>query len=218
MTELAKRAVMNRHISARKRSVMRSRISVRCITFSIVVCIHVLGSVAIGENVSLSESYPRQKLREILIPCTEWRPFARAKDRPAWAAISGPIRDRFIKLGEESLGKDVPNLPASLYLEYRRVGNRSNYQDVWLERRKMLHCLVLAECMEGNGRFLDSIANVVWAICEESSWTFPAHIGAQKAGSGLPDVTEPIVALFSAETASSLAWTVYLRKDQLDSG
>jgi len=195
---------------------MRSRISFRCITFSIVVCIQALGSVVIGENVSLSESYPKQELQGILIPRTEWRPFAKAKDRSAWAAISEPIRDKFITLGEEFLGKDVPNLPATLYLEYRRMGNRSNYQDVWLERRKMLHCLVLAECMERKGRFLDAIANVIWAICEESSWTFPAHVGAQKADSGLPDVTEPIVALFSAETASSLVWTVYLLKEQLD--
>jgi len=195
---------------------MRSRISFRCITFSIVVCIQALGSVVIGENVSLSESYPKQELQGILIPRTEWRPFARAKDRSAWAAISEPIRDKFITLGEEFLGKDVPSLPATLYLEYRRMGNRSNYQDVWLERRKMLHCLVLAECMERKGRFLDAIANVIWAICEESSWTFPAHVGAQKADSGLPDVTEPIVALFSAETASSLVWTVYLLKEQLD--
>ena len=195
---------------------MRSRISFRSITFSIVVCIQALGSVVIGENVSLSESYPKQELQGILIPRTEWRPFARAKDRPAWAAISEPIRDKFITLGEEFLGKDVPSLPATLYLEYRRMGNRSNYQDVWLERRKMLHCLVLAECMERKGRFLDAIANVIWAICEESSWTFPAHVGAQKTDSGLPDVTEPIVALFSAETASSLVWTVYLLKEQLD--
>ena len=195
---------------------MRSRISFRCITFSIVVCIQALGSVVIGENVSLSESYPKQELQGILIPRTEWRPFARAKDRSAWAAISEPIRDKFITLGEEFLGKDVPSLPATLYLEYRRMGNRSNYQDVWLERRKMLHCLVLAECMERKGRFLDAIANVIWAICEESSWTFPAHVGAQKADSGLPDVTEPIVALFSAETASSLVWAVYLLKEQLD--
>jgi hypothetical protein len=60
------------------------------------------------------------------------------------------------------------------------------------------------------------LANAIWAICEESSWTFPAHISVQKAGSGLPDNSEPIVALFSAETASSLAWVVYLLEDQLD--
>ncbi|UCF16359.1 MAG: heparinase II/III family protein [Phycisphaerales bacterium] len=195
---------------------MRSRISVCNITFAVIACMLASSCIAAGGNISLGELYPKEKLDDILIPRAQWRPFAKAKDRTAWTSIAESIQDKFIGLGQEYLGKDVPNLPATLYLEYRRVGNRSNYQDVWLERRKMLHCLVLAECIEGKGRFLDAVANVIWAICEESSWTFPAHIGAQKAGSGLPDVTEPIVALFSAETASSLAWTVYLLKEQLD--
>ncbi len=195
---------------------MRSRISVCKIAFLVSAFILACGSIVIGDNISLSELYPRDKLGRLLIPRAQWRPFAEAKDRPAWTSIAEPIRSRVVNLGNDYLGKDVPNLPASLYLEYRRTGNRSNFQSIWLERRKMLHCLVLAECVEGKGRFLDSIANVIWSICEESSWTFPAHIGAQKAGSGLPDVGEPIVALFSAETASSLAWTVYLLKEQLD--
>ncbi|MHC4542734.1 MAG: hypothetical protein ACYS74_23625, partial [Planctomycetota bacterium] len=95
-------------------------------------------------------------------------------------------------------------------------GNRSNYEGLWKQRRTMLHCLVVAECIEGRGRFLDKIADVVWAICEESSWTYPAHIGPQEAGVGLPDVDEPMVALFSAETGSSLAWTWYLLRERLD--
>ena len=199
-----------------ERLAMQSRISVGRITFLAGVFILALSSIVVGDNVSLSELYPKEKLGNLLIPRAQWKPFAKAKDRTAWTSIAKPVRDKFIGFSEEYLGKDVPNLPASLYLEYRRIGNRSNYQNIWLERRKMLHCLVLAECMEGKGRFLDAVANVTWAICEESSWTFPAHVGAQKAGSGLPDVTEPIVALFSAETASSLAWTVYLLKEQLD--
>ncbi len=195
---------------------MRSRASVSCIALLVIVCVQGSDSVATGENISLGELYPKAKLRSILVPRVEWQPFAKAKDRAAWTAIPESIRRKFIALAEEFQGKDVPSLPASLYLEYRRIGNRSNYQDVWLKRRKMLHWLVLAECMEAKGRFLDPIANLLWAICEESSWTWPAHIGAQKAGSGLPDTSEPIVALFSAETANSLAWTVYLLKEQLD--
>ena len=195
---------------------MRSGVTVGSVAIVVGVFILSLSSIAVGDNVSLSELYPKDKLDDLLIPRAQWRPFAKAKDRTAWTSIAEPIRERIISLGQECLGKNIPNLPASLYLEYRRTGNRSNYQDVWLERRKMLHCLVLAECMEGKGRFLDSIADVMWAICEESSWAFPAHIAAQKAGSGLPDVAEPVVALFSAETASSLAWTVYLLEEQLD--
>ena len=75
---------------------------------------------------------------------------------------------------------------------------------------------MLAECVENQGRFLDAIVDTVWAIAEESSWTIPAHQGAQKAGGGLPDTTEPIVDLFSAQTAHSLGWTLYLLGERLD--
>src|SRR5215831_13265845 len=37
----------------------------------------------------------------------------------------------------------------------------------------------------------------------------------QKAGTGLPDVGEPIVDLFAAETSGLLAWTAYLVGDLL---
>lgn len=184
--------------------------------FFIAACIIVPGSISNGKNISLGKLYSREDLAKILIPRIGWHPFPKAAERAAWDTIPEQARHRFINLAEEYLDRDIPNLPAALYLEYKRIGNRSNYQGIWLERRKMLHCLALAECMEGKGRFLDAIGNMIWAICEESSWTWPAHIGVQKAGVGLPDTSEPIVALFSAETANSLAWTVYLLKEELD--
>jgi hypothetical protein len=70
--------------------------------------------------------------------------------------------------------------------------------------------------MEGKGRFLDQIVNGVWLLCEETSWVIPAHVGAQRAGGGLPDKSEPVVDLFSAETGSLLSWTYYLLGAQLD--
>lgn len=166
-------------------------------------------------GLSLSEKVSKNDLGKILLSREDWRPFPRAKDRDEWGKVSEGIGDRFVELAEGYLETEIPMLPATLYLEYQRIGNRSNYQDVWYERRNMLHCLVIGECIEGEGRFLDKIADVVWAICEESSWTWPAHISRQKAGIGLPDVDEPIVALFSAETGSSLAWTWYLLKNEL---
>jgi hypothetical protein len=77
-------------------------------------------------------------------------------------------------------------------------------------------CFVLAECMDGQGLFLDEISNGVWLICEESFWGVPAHLGTQRAGVGLPDVSEPIIDLFAAATAQLLAWTWYLLGEQLD--
>ena len=75
--------------------------------------------------------------------------------------------------------------------------------------------LVLAECVEGKGRFLDAAADALWAICEESSWCLPAHVSRQQAGVGLPDVEEPTVDLFAGETGVSVAWTLYLLGPEL---
>jgi len=173
-------------------------------------------SASNNRNISLGQLYSKEELGKILIPPSRWQPFPNASEREKWASIPENIRRAFINLGNEYLDKPVPSLPATVYLEYQRIGNRSNYQDIWYERRKMLHCLVIAECIEGKQRYLDAIANVIWAICEESSWTWPAHVGAQKGGVDLPDTTEPVVALFSAQTANSLAWTDYLLKHELD--
>ena len=175
-----------------------------------------LPTTAEAENASLAERFSQTGAASSLLAASDWHPFPRADQRAAWEGIPQDARDKILALGTEYANRDVPSLPATLYLEFRRNGNRSRYQDVWMQRRAMLGGLALAECVEGKGRFLDPLANVAWAICEESSWTWPAHIGAQKAGSGLPETTESIVALFSAETASSLAWMVYLLEDQLD--
>ena len=186
------------------------------LVFLAIISPSISSSASNGRNVSLSQLYSKEELGKILMPPSRWQPFPDASEREKWASIPENIRRTYINLGNEYLDKPVPFLPATVYLQYQRIGNRSNYQDTWYERRKMLHCLVLAECMEGKKRFLDSIANVIWAICEESSWTWPAHVGAQKAGVDLPDTTEPVVALFSAQTANSLAWTDYLLKRELD--
>ncbi|NQT14159.1 MAG: heparinase II/III family protein [Planctomycetes bacterium] len=180
------------------------------------VCAVGASADAVAENLSLAQRYPKDELNRILLPRSQWRPFPKADQRAAWEQLPDDQRKTLVAVGEECAGIEVPNLPATLYLEFRREGNRSRYQDVWMVRRKLLNSLALAECVEGKGRFLDPLVNVAWAICEESSWTWPAHISAQKAGSGLPDATEPVVALFSAETACSLAWVVYLLEEQLD--
>lgn len=169
-----------------------------------------------ANDLSLAQRYPVEKLREILLPRAQWHPFPTFKDRAGWAGLPEAIKAELLKLGEEALAKPVPAVPATLYLEYRRIGNRSHYEGVFFERRSMLQQLVTAECIEGKGRFLDAAANTLWAICDEATWCVPAHVGAQKAGTGLPDVTEPIVDLFAAETGVSVAWTLYLLGPELD--
>lgn len=63
---------------------------------------------------------------------------------------------------------------------------------------------------------MDQIANGIWVTCEETYWGVPSHLGLQAAGKGLPDVTEPTVDLFAAETSALVSWASYLVGAKLD--
>ncbi|MFP5208791.1 MAG: heparinase II/III family protein [Acidobacteriota bacterium] len=164
----------------------------------------------------LSTTYTEEFLQSKLLPLNQWHPYPRCSERAAWEAVPADIRTAIVDkaLAERKEGWQV--LLATSFLEFKRNGNRTRYQDVNFGRRSKLQHLVLAECLEGKGRFLDDITNGVWLICEESFWGAPAHLGMQKAGPGLPDVTDPVVELFGAETVQLLAWTKYLLGEQLD--
>jgi hypothetical protein len=164
----------------------------------------------------LGDLYPQEKIEKILVPRGQWHPWPTGSERTRWESLPEAVRKDLIANGEQYLGYKWPSLPAALFLEYARNGNRSRYEHEHFARRNSLTDLLVAECVEGQGRFLDDIVNGVWAICEESFWGVPAHVGAQKAGSGLPDSAEPIVDLFAAETGESLAWTYYLLGERLD--
>lgn len=164
----------------------------------------------------LTHSTNRQILNEALIQAPDWHPYPTISDREKWNVVPESVRIGYIKKAEQYLGKDWEILPATFFLDFVRNDNRTRYENMFFGRRQRLTCLVMAEVFENKGRFLDDIANGVWAICEESFWGVPAHIGAQKKGSGLPDITEPIIDLFAAETGELLAWTYYLTGDKLN--
>ncbi|MBL9137749.1 MAG: heparinase II/III family protein [Verrucomicrobiales bacterium] len=171
---------------------------------------------AIGSMVPLAEAFPPDKIAEVLVDGRDFHPFPNAESRTEWTNLSTPIQIRVVKNGEKVLTEPNPPLPATLYLGYAREGNRGRFEGPYFERRRRLHDLVLAECVEAKGRFVDAIADHLWAILEESTWCVPAHVGAQRRGVGLPDVAEPIVDLFAAQTGASVAWTVHLVGSALD--
>ena len=147
-----------------------------------------------------------------------FRPFAPAKDRGAWEQVNETVREAAVREGEKNIGYRYPMLPATKYMEYCRIGNRKMYEDLYFERRRTLNTLVMAECAEYKGRFLDDIINGIMAICEESGWQIPAHNNYLNTESlCLPDHEMPIIDLFAAETAEQLAMVSYLLKDELDS-
>lgn len=163
----------------------------------------------------LSRTFTQSFLEAHLIPIDQYRPYPKWSDRAEWDSVPGDLRTAVIQQAEadQKSGWDV--ILASQFLEYARNGNRSRYEAKSFGRRYHLRDVVLAECLEGKGRFLDDITNGIWLICEESFWGVPAHLGVQKAGVGLPDISDPVIELFGAETVQLLAWTEYLLGEQL---
>ena len=148
----------------------------------------------------------------------DYRPFAPAADRAVWEGLPQPVRTRFLKAGEEALPRPIAALPLSLWRDFLRTGQRTPWEDAYFSRRTRLCALVCAECVEHEGRFLDAIADTVWAVCEESAWQLPAHNSyiRDTPQLPLPDTSRPIVELFAAETGELLALTRYLLQDELD--
>ena len=186
------------------------------LSISMVISISLYSSEKEEELNLLSGKYTPERLKEIIIPAAEWHPFPKASEQAGWQKLPEKVRAAHLRQGMKHLGCDWEIPKASIFLEFVRTGNRTNYQIIANGRRVRLAEMVIAECIEGKGRFLDDIMDGVWAICEETYWGVPAHVGAQKKGSGLPDVKEPTVDLFAAETGMLLAWTHYLLGEQLD--
>lgn len=165
----------------------------------------------------LTGSYSLDFVKSNLISKDKWHPYPNSLERAKWESIPAKLRETHIRIGEEAMAKKWPQLPATLFMEYKRNGIRKNHDSLREERRILLENMVIAECIEGKGRFVDPIVNAIWSISEESFWGGVAHADQQKADIKLPDVADPTVDLFAGETAGLLAWTDYLLGSQLDS-
>jgi hypothetical protein len=172
-------------------------------------------AVAVPQNL-LSTTYPETFLASKLVAANEWHPFPTYGERGPWLAVPDDLRAAIIARAEMDQKAGWKVEPATMFLEFKRIGNQADWQTANWGRRAQMQRLLLAEMFEGKGRFFDDIANGIWLICEETSWSDNAHMYMQRAGVGLPDVSEPVVDLFAAETSATLAWTRYLIGEQLD--
>ncbi len=153
--------------------------------------------------------------------CTTFVPFhpaAPAAVRTAWEHLEPSILSLLLKDGERCLEEPWPTLTATDYLDFTRTGRRSLFEGKLFARRTLLNSMLLAECAEHQGRFLDSVLNGIWSICEETSWCLPAHNSyiRDTPQLPLPDARRPVIDLFAAETATILSTARYLLKQELD--
>ena len=156
-----------------------------------------------------------EKLPPVLRP---FSPYGPADDREFWSSLPERTRSAAIARGDEFSGYAYPPLPATLYMDFSRTGNRARFEEPYFRRRLALNALVLAECARGDGRYLDGIIDGIDALCSETAWQLPAHNSYVRDAPQLilPDTGRPVLDLFACETGALLATARYLLRSELD--
>ncbi len=161
----------------------------------------------------------------------------------AWVSNPGPVDDLRAAIRESAVTPQlletmreaapdvtaIPVLTYTMYREFERSGERPGYQLPYFDRRAAL-TRALVEYIMGDASMLPAIEDLLWAICEETSWVLPAH---EEQGPDYWDIEPPIVRtepfgahtsltrepdsidLFAAETGAALAETIHLVGDDL---
>src|SRR5699024_2919582 len=158
----------------------------------------------------LAKSTTPQQLQNYFKSIERWRSNKKEAILKTIDELPDSIKVSIIKNAENQLSFDWPNLPATVFLQFSESGNRSHYEGIRRKRRTVLSALVLGELIEGKQRFMPQIINGIWAICEESTWAYPAHLSLQKKYTPLPYPGENIVDLGDGGTATIMAWTYFL--------
>ncbi len=144
--------------------------------------------------------------------------FPAAANREQWNNAGKSERGRkvvesIIADAEKILQEPVPQLSAELFMRFLREGNRIDYENVYFQRRHNLDKLVLAECFEYKGRFLDKIIDYIWDITGEHTWVLPAHCKSRYEDPLPFNANE--LDLFSTSTGFDLATVLDLLEEEL---
>jgi hypothetical protein len=133
-------------------------------------------------------------------------------DRSAWETTAIAYKaSPIIEKAEALLDKPFPKWSSAAYLDYSQTGQRQTGEQMLDARIQWIYPLVLAECVEAQGRFLPRLEEVLNELVEQPSWMLPS---SDKSTDMSRDRTDE-VDLLSADLAHTLAETLYLLGDKL---
>jgi Heparinase II/III-like protein len=173
-------------------------------------------SICLNAQDMLGNKFTLDELGKIVIPYSKWMAFPKIEDRQGWSKADQQMLKTYYDEALKYVTYQWPPIPATTTLMFARTGNRSEYEAISFQKRRILGTLLLGEIYENKGRFTDQIIDGVWSICEETYWGVNSTVGAWHAGIGLPDISDPYVDLFVAETATYLSLVDYFMGEKLD--
>ncbi|WP_427892445.1 hypothetical protein ACQHIV_05995 [Kribbella sp. GL6] len=137
--------------------------------------------------------------------------------RDAWDGVPERDRSALLAEAEEVAAGEWPMLLARDFARYQREGDRATYETPYFERRRRVVISALAALLTGDAAWVADVVDGVWLLCDEATWTVPAHASAAiERGSALPWPGDRDLDLFCAETGGLLAWMDQLLGPVLD--
>lgn len=116
-----------------------------------------------------------------------------------------------------ALGKPIPPIPWSVFKLFAETGDRRQGERPYFQRRTLLGDLeiLLLAGRDPDGAYTALLEDLLWEICNEYTWSLPAHLW--RASSGDPGVRNErhTLDLFASETGFYLAELLHFLGDRL---
>ena len=140
-----------------------------------------------------------------------------SEDRSQWERMPEDFRRQLNREADRLMEQPIPALYASDYMRFQRKGHRSAYGTPAKARRDMLSGLIMGLAAHQTDRMDNRLADLIWAICEESSWVLPPNspLSIGENSLPLPDIYEPLVDSAAANTALDLSMAVQIAGERL---
>ncbi len=140
-----------------------------------------------------------------------------SEDRAVWEKLPEAYRRKLSDRAVERMGESIPSLFASDYMRFRKEGDRSAYSKPYRTRRDMLCDAVMGAAVDPSDKWDARLVDLIWSICEESSWVLPINnpLAMGTNSLPLPDIYEPLVDSAAADTAADLCMAVQVLGEKL---
>jgi len=116
-----------------------------------------------------------EQLKELLPSPGTFQPVPPAKDAFWRQLLPSEMAADYTANAEQYRGATWQDIPDSVFAQFRRNGNRTNYERLHFALRTQLACLVMGEVMEHQGRFTADIVRGLHYFQREPWWGLPAH-------------------------------------------
>ncbi len=107
--------------------------------------------------------------------------FTEARDPKRWEEIktSEHFQKTLAELKENAalyLQQPLQVLPYSLFKLFVETGSRKEYETAYFEHRDRLNTFAILTLAEGKQESIGALEDTIWGICDEYTWSLPAHL------------------------------------------